>query len=131
MASDKKSIEKLKSIHALGVIIAIDDFGTGYSSMSYLKRYPIDKLKIDRSFVSDLPGDTENTAITKAIIAMAQSLNMVTVAEGVETSQQFDFLDSLGCNYFQGFYFGRPMSAQAITELLNKKLPDEATLQDD
>jgi diguanylate cyclase (GGDEF)-like protein len=110
--------EKLRRLRALGVQIAIDDFGTGYSSLSYLSRLPVDVLKIDRSFIRDIPEDANDTVIAKTIIAMAQSLNLDLVAEGVETTAQREFLISQGCTLMQGFLLGRPADAARITELI-------------
>jgi diguanylate cyclase (GGDEF)-like protein/PAS domain S-box-containing protein len=110
-------IEELKE---LGVRIAMDDFGTGYSSLAHLKRFPIDSLKIDRSFISDLPGDSGNVAITDAIIAMARTLHLTVIAEGVETRAQFDFLRRLGCDEVQGYYFSPPVSFVEATKLLQE-----------
>ena len=101
-----------------GVRIAMDDFGTGYSSLAHLKRFPIDTLKIDRSFISDLPGDPGNMAITDAIITMARTLHLTVIAEGVETRPQFDFLRRLGCDEVQGFYFSEPVPFEQATILL-------------
>jgi diguanylate cyclase (GGDEF)-like protein/PAS domain S-box-containing protein len=109
---------KLKSE---GLRIAIDDFGTGYSSLSTLKRFPLSTLKIDRSFVSDIPGDTENAAIAEAIISMGHSLNLEVVAEGVENEHQFEFLKKHSCDRMQGFLFSRAIPATAFTELLKAK----------
>ena len=108
-------IEELK---AIGVRIAMDDFGTGYSSLAYLKRFPIDSLKIDRSFIADVPDDAGNTAITQAIIAMARTLRLKVIAEGVETAAQFDFLRSRGCDEVQGYYFSPPLAFAEATTLL-------------
>lgn len=113
------SIQKLNVIHNLGVEIAIDDFGTGYSSLSYLKKLPLDKLKIDKSFIDDIPECEDDIAITKAIIALGNSLNLKLIAEGVETKEQLDFLIQNGCNYIQGYYFSKPVTAEKIKELLN------------
>ncbi|CDG83463.1 putative bifunctional diguanylate cyclase/phosphodiesterase [Janthinobacterium agaricidamnosum] len=110
------NVDLMRRIQETGIHLSIDDFGTGYSSMSYLKRLPIDQLKIDRSFVHDLPGEGE--AIATAIIAMAHSLNLTVVAEGVETAQQLQFLRRAGCDNVQGHYFARPMTAAQLTAML-------------
>ena len=104
---------------ALGVGISIDDFGTGYSSLAYLKRYPIDQLKIDRSFVADTPGHADDVAIVTAIVQMAHSLHLQTVAEGVETRAQIDFLRGLGCDLIQGFVVSPPLDAPAAQRWLH------------
>jgi diguanylate cyclase (GGDEF)-like protein len=109
---------KAEAIRALGVRLAIDDFGTGYSSLSQLKRFPIDTLKVDRSFVRDIPNNAEDRAITEAIIALGKALGVTVVAEGVETAQQHDFLRDHACDEMQGFYFSRPCHPDAIAELL-------------
>ena len=114
MVRPEDAIIKLKEINDLGITIAIDDFGTGYSSLSYLKRLPINKLKIDQSFVFDIPGDEEDVAIVKAIIALAKSLNLDLLAEGVETDAQKEFLMQNGCNNIQGYYYSRPVPAEEI-----------------
>lgn len=106
----------LQGLKQLGVSLSVDDFGTGYSSLSYLKRFPIDALKIDRSFVQGLPNDPEDVSLVDAILAMAGSLGMRVVAEGVESREQLEFLRERGCPCLQGFYFGIPMSARHLLE---------------
>ena len=110
MDDTEQMIEKLHEINELGVEIAIDDFGTGYSSLAYLKRFPVQRLKIDRSFVRDLSVDGNDATITEAVIKMGHSLNLKVLAEGVETKRQFAFLRQKGCDELQGFLFGRPMA---------------------
>ena len=112
-------LDTLNAIKALGVGISIDDFGTGYSSLAYLKRYPIDKLKIDRSFVMDTPQSADDVAIVTAIIQMGHSLQLKTVAEGVETVEQKELLHRLGCDLVQGFLVSAPMDAQATQRWLS------------
>ncbi len=102
----------------LGIRLSLDDFGTGYSSLSNLKRFQIDTIKVDRSFVRELPANKEDRAITDAIIAMGKSLNMSIVAEGVETQGQIEFLRDHDCDEFQGFYFSKAIPAAAITDLM-------------
>jgi diguanylate cyclase (GGDEF)-like protein len=104
-------IKLLGAIHDRGVHLALDDFGTGHSSLAYLKRFPIDCVKIDRAFVKDTPGNMDDVAIARTIVAMAQALNLSTVAEGVETVEQYELLRSMGCNQIQGYFFSRPLSA--------------------
>ncbi len=118
MKNPAAAIEMLKRIHALGVGIAIDDFGTGYSSLSYLRALPITTLKIDRSFVSELPDDTQHANIARAVVALAKSMGLQTVAEGVETEAQAHFLREHGCDYLQGYLYAKPMSAEAMRILL-------------
>ena len=113
-------LDTLNAIKALGVGISIDDFGTGYSSLAYLKRYPIDKLKIDRSFVADTPENTDDVAIVTAIIQMGRSLQLQTVAEGVETQAQIDLLSGLGCDLIQGFVVSAPLDAEATERWLRR-----------
>ena len=118
MEVGEHTIDKLKALRAAGILLAIDDFGTGYSSMSYLKRFPINTLKVDRSFVCDLPDNLQDVAITKAIISMAHSLDLHVVAEGIETSAQEALLISHGCNSGQGFHYSKPVPASQIAILL-------------
>jgi len=114
MQKPEESIIKLQQISDMGIKIVIDDFGTGYSSLAYLKRLPVDKLKIDQSFIKGVPDDNEDVSIVKAIIALAKSLRLELVAEGVEKDAQKEFLLENGCEYMQGYYFGEPMSADEI-----------------
>ena len=105
---------QLDGLRALGVELSIDDFGTGFSSMSYLRRFPLDELKIDKSFISGTPGDAVDLAIVKAIIALAHSLDLRVVAEGVETEAQRTRLLALGCDIFQGYLCSRPLPAASF-----------------
>lgn len=120
MDNPDRAIRLLSDIAKTGVKIAIDDFGVGYSSLSYLKRLPIDYLKIDRSFVKDLPNNTNDAAITRAIIAMARSLDLRLIAEGIEEDAQAEFLHQAGCEEGQGFLFSKPVRPDDLKEVLQK-----------
>jgi EAL domain-containing protein (putative c-di-GMP-specific phosphodiesterase class I) len=112
MGDGEEAIGLLKTLKSLGVMLAIDDFGTGYSSLSYLKRFPVDKLKIDQSFVRDIPDDISDMEIATTIIAMARHMRLKVLAEGVETQAQRNFLQSQGCDSFQGYLFSKPVPAE-------------------
>jgi EAL domain-containing protein (putative c-di-GMP-specific phosphodiesterase class I) len=112
----------LAEIKKMGPKLAIDDFGVGYSSLTHLKRFPIDTLKVDRSFIRDLPQDPEDRAITEAIIAMGKSLKLTVVAEGVETLEQQNFLHDHACDEMQGFFFSKPIAGGEFAELLRKHI---------
>lgn len=122
MINPDESIEILQEISSIGVKIAVDDFGTGYSSLSYLKKLPIHKLKIDQSFVRELPHDEEDAAISKAIVVLGQSLNLEIIAEGVETEGQKEFLVANGCNNIQGYLYSKPLPAQDVGLILSNGL---------
>lgn len=117
------TIDQINRLHAMGITLSIDDFGTGYSSLSYLKRYKVDKLKIDQSFVSELDRGAQDDAIVRTIINLAHGLGFRTIAEGVETTGQLAHLQALGCDEIQGYYFSRPLTADAIAELLRAAAP--------
>ena len=113
----------VKRLKAMGVKLSIDDFGTGYSSLSYLKRFEVDKLKIDQSFIRDLATDAEDAAIVRAIIQMARSLGLRTIAEGVETRQVSDLLRLYHCDEVQGYFYGRPMPAEDFMAFIAARVP--------
>jgi diguanylate cyclase len=106
----------LQRLKQLGVSVAIDDFGTGHSSLSYLKRFPVDRLKVDRSFTAEVPGDADQCAIVSAIVALAHALDIQVVGEGVETEAQREFLRNCGCDYLQGYLIGKPLDADAAAK---------------
>ena len=122
MADVDKAIDIMKQLRELGLKLAIDDFGTGYSSLNYLKRFPINTLKIDRSFVRELTIDSKDAAMVKAIISMAKDLDLEVVAEGVETKEQLDFLRMHDCQYVQGFYFSKPLNVEEFDAYIEKHI---------
>jgi EAL domain-containing protein (putative c-di-GMP-specific phosphodiesterase class I) len=124
MNNAERAVRVLTAIKALGVRLAIDDFGTGYSSLAHLKRFPIDTLKVDRSFIREIPQDAEDRAIAEAIIAMGKTLSLTVVAEGVETPEQQAFLSERSCDEMQGYYFSTPVAAVDFAALLRKHLPE-------
>jgi diguanylate cyclase (GGDEF)-like protein len=128
MDNPDQAIDVLRQVKALGVRVAIDDFGIGYSSLAYLKRFPIDTVKVDRSFVEDIPADENSMAIAQAVIAMAHSLHLKVVAEGVESEGQLSFLRGEGCDDIQGFYFCEARAASQISGMMRKTLPRSTTI---
>jgi diguanylate cyclase (GGDEF)-like protein/PAS domain S-box-containing protein len=126
MGDPDKAVAALKRLKDIGVSISLDDFGTGYSSLGYLKRFPIDVLKIDKSFVDDVTTNPNDAAIALSVISLAHNLNLRVIAEGVETREQMEFLAQRGCDEMQGYYFSRPVGAEAFTTLLREKrcVPD-------
>jgi EAL domain-containing protein (putative c-di-GMP-specific phosphodiesterase class I) len=120
MEDAQANIATLRTLKSLGVQLAIDDFGTGYSSLSYLKRFPVDLLKIDRSFVARLGENNEDTAIVQAVVSLAHTLDLQVIAEGIETSDQMDQLRALGCDFGQGYSIARPAPPNDVASFFNK-----------
>ena len=114
----------LSKVRAIGMSVSVDDFGTGYSSLTYLKKLPLDSLKIDQSFIKDLATDDDDKAIVRAVIVMAHSLNLSVIGEGVEIKEQLDFLTKNSCNSAQGYLFSRPVNLSTFLELLHKQSSD-------
>jgi EAL domain-containing protein (putative c-di-GMP-specific phosphodiesterase class I) len=125
--SDLEVEEPLRAIAALGVKLALDDFGTGNSSLNYLRRYPVHTVKLDRSFLDEVPQNDSAGALVESVITMAHTLGKRVTAEGVESSGQLEFLRSRGCEAAQGYYLARPMSAAALTEILESRRPGSET----
>ena len=123
MAHTDEVVRTLAEIKAMGIHLAIDDFGTGYSSLNYLKRLPVDKLKIDGSFLKDVPHDVGNRSITLAVIAMARNMGLRVIAEGVENAEQLEFLRAHDCDEIQGYYFSRPVGPEALAQVLREHRP--------
>ncbi|MGM9497339.1 GGDEF domain-containing phosphodiesterase [Desertifilum tharense] len=121
MDNVQQSILKLQQFREMGIKLALDDFGTGYSSLNYLRSFPIDTLKIDRSFIRDVVSNAHNAAVTNAIITLAKSLRLNITAEGVETAEQCEYIKAQGCHEIQGYYFSPPLPKEAMTELLAKQ----------
>jgi len=115
------SLKALEELHKLGIRITIDDFGTGYSSLAYLKRLPVQSLKIDRSFITDVTKNKDDAAIVRGIIQLAHSLSLYVTAEGVETKEQLEFLKENHCEIAQGFYFSKPLNVEDAGKLLKNK----------
>ncbi len=129
MSNQEHAEKVLSQFKSLGFHLSMDDFGTGYSSLAYLKRFPFDTVKIDQSFIRGIPGNRDDCAIVEAILAMAQSLELKVVAEGVETQEQSDFLRNLGCDQFQGYLFSKPIPSAEIVALLYKTMTRNAAAQ--
>jgi EAL domain-containing protein (putative c-di-GMP-specific phosphodiesterase class I) len=129
MENVEEYIGGFAELQASGINLSIDDFGTGYSSMAYLKRLPLDKVKIDRAFINDLPHADNDRQIVTAMIAMAHNLGLTVTAEGVERQEQADFLRDIGCDSVQGYYFNRPLSAHQFEALLPGGSSSRITLQ--
>ena len=127
MANAEQTSAKLQALREMGVSLAIDDFGTGYSSLAYLKRLPITTLKIDKTFITDLNRDPDDTAITTTIITMAHSLGLNVVAEGVETETQLRFLDHFRCDEIQGHWLSRPIDPEACVQFIRDWTPAKAS----
>lgn len=119
----KAAVQTLTELEAIDVQVAIDDFGSGYSSLSYVQQLPVSKLKIDRAFMEDIPDNLKNGALVRAAVGMAHGLGLVTVAEGVETEEQRDFLVSVGCDLLQGYLFGRPVAPDAFAAMIRAQQP--------
>jgi EAL domain-containing protein (putative c-di-GMP-specific phosphodiesterase class I) len=118
LQNSEANLAELHALRALGLRVAMDDFGTGYSSLGYLRSFPFDKIKIDRSFVSDLPDEVQSTAIIRAVMALGRNLGITTLAEGVETARQLAALRAEGCDMVQGYFFGKPMAAGDVERVL-------------
>jgi EAL domain-containing protein (putative c-di-GMP-specific phosphodiesterase class I) len=120
MENSENTLTTLRRLKELGVRISLDDFGTGYSSLSYLRSFPFDKIKIDRTFVSDLKGSSEHIVIVQAVVTIARALGMITTAEGVETEDQQRFLEMLGCDEAQGYLYSPPVPVQNLPDIFAK-----------
>jgi EAL domain-containing protein (putative c-di-GMP-specific phosphodiesterase class I) len=120
MVDPPRALETVSKLHEMGVLISIDDFGTGYSSLGYLKRLPVDQIKIDQSFVTDMSINEDDAFIVRYVIDLGHSLGLEVVAEGIETQETYDLLDTMGCDVAQGSLIGRPMSPQQLEELLTR-----------
>ncbi len=123
MSDSGDALKTLGELHEMGIHMAMDDFGTGYSSLSYLKRFPIDTIKIDRTFVADITTSPDDAEIIRTIISMGHTLNRKVIAEGVENDQQLSLLRDYQCDEIQGYFFSRPLPAGMITKFIKKNLP--------
>jgi diguanylate cyclase (GGDEF)-like protein len=131
MSDPEQSVAILEQLSAMGVLVSVDDFGTGYSSMSYLRRFPIDKLKIDRVFINEIASRPEDASIVRAIVSLAHSLNLKVVAEGVETTAQLDFLKTAGCDEYQGYHYSRPLPADQFQRLIRNARSHDVLTEED
>jgi diguanylate cyclase (GGDEF)-like protein len=131
MSDPEQSTAVLEQLSAMGVLVSVDDFGTGYSSMSYLRRFPIDKLKIDRVFVNEMVSRPEDASIVRAIVSLAHSLNLKAVAEGVETAAQLEFLNAAGCDEYQGYHFSQPVPAAEFERVIRESRALDMPLSED
>jgi EAL domain-containing protein (putative c-di-GMP-specific phosphodiesterase class I) len=122
--NNEQTLSMLRRLRQLGVRIALDDFGTGYSALSYLRKFPLDKIKIDRSFVTDMATRSDQIAIIQALLSIAGALGMTVTAEGVETTIQRDFLQALGCNNAQGYLFGKPVPFEKLASIVAERAAD-------
>jgi EAL domain-containing protein (putative c-di-GMP-specific phosphodiesterase class I) len=118
----------LRSLSTLGTTIALDDFGTGYSSLTYLRQLPLNRLKIDQSFIRDMLSDPDCAAIVKSVITLAHDLRITVIAEGVETDSQFDYLRQIGCDEVQGYLIGKPVPIDQIPDLFVQQLQDRTAI---
>ena len=123
MRDAEAAVGRLQSLKELGIRLSIDDFGTGYSSLAYLQRFPVDEVKVDRSFVSSMAESSESAAIIHTLVELSNTLGLVALAEGIETPQQLESLRREGCHRGQGYFLGRPSSPQAIEEMLSAGVP--------
>jgi diguanylate cyclase (GGDEF)-like protein/PAS domain S-box-containing protein len=126
ISNEKQALQKLQILKGMGICLTIDDFGTGYSSLAYLKHFPLDRLKIDKSFINDILSDPDDAAITEAIIAMGHSLKLKVIAEGVETREQLVFLEDRGCDEMQGYYLSKPLSEHDLRTFIAARLANNA-----
>ena len=121
MRNVERTVTRLKELAEMGIHTSIDDFGTGYSSLNYLKRLPIEKLKIDQSFIKDIVSDPDDRAIIRAVTAMAHQMRMNVIAEGVETEEQLAFLKDIHCDEAQGYLFRRPIPAEQLADFITTR----------
>ncbi len=131
MSDAESSVAILNHLSQMGVLVSVDDFGTGYSSMSYLRRFPVDKLKIDRAFVNEIVSRPDDALIVRAIVSLAHSLKLKVVAEGVETREQLEYLKALGCDQYQGHYFSPAIPAPEFAALLRRSVQANGSFMDD